>query len=27
VDAVFDKSLQLEAFYDFCKTLNISPRR
>ncbi len=27
VDAVFDKSLQLEAFYDFCATLNISPRR
>lgn len=27
VDAVFDKSLELEAFYDFCKTLNISPRR
>lgn len=27
VDAVFDKSLQLEAFYDFCRTLNISPRR
>lgn len=26
VDAVFDKSLQLEAFYDFCRTLNISPR-
>lgn len=27
VDAVFDKSLELEAFYDFCKKLNISPRR
>lgn len=27
VDAVFDKSLQLEAFYDFCSNLNISPRR
>ncbi|SEK06245.1 Response regulator receiver domain-containing protein [Variovorax sp. OK605] len=27
VDAVFDKSLQLEAFYEFCKQLNISPRR
>lgn len=24
---VFDKSLQLEAFYDFCATLNITPRR
>ena len=27
VDAVFDKSLQLEAFYDFCAALNITPRR
>ncbi|MDQ0607593.1 DNA-binding NarL/FixJ family response regulator [Variovorax sp. W1I1] len=27
VDAVFDKSLQLEAFYDFCAKLNITPRR
>jgi DNA-binding NarL/FixJ family response regulator len=27
VDAVFDKSLQLEAFYDFCAGLNITPRR
>ncbi|OEZ32145.1 response regulator [Variovorax boronicumulans] len=27
VDAVFDKSLQLEDFYDFCRTLGISPRR
>ncbi|MGJ7524578.1 response regulator [Variovorax sp. GB1P17] len=27
VDAVFDKSLQLEAFYDFCRALNISPSR
>jgi DNA-binding NarL/FixJ family response regulator len=27
VDAVFDKSLELEAFYDFCRALNISPRR
>jgi DNA-binding NarL/FixJ family response regulator len=27
VDAVFDKSLQLEAFYEFCRQLNISPRR
>jgi len=27
VDAVFDKSLQLEAFYDFCASLNITPRR
>lgn len=27
VDAVFDKSLQLEAFYEFCAGLNITPRR
>ncbi|MFS2102579.1 response regulator [Variovorax sp. Varisp85] len=27
VDAVFDKSHELEAFYEFCRTLNISPRR
>ena len=27
VDAVFDKSLQLGAFYDFCAALNIAPRR
>lgn len=27
VDAVFDKSLQLEAFYDFCRALNLSPSR
>lgn len=27
VDAVFDKSLQLDAFYDFCKTLNLSAAR
>ena len=27
VDAVFDKSLQLEDFYDFCRTLGIQTRR
>jgi hypothetical protein len=27
VDAVFDKSLQLDAFYDFCKSLGLSTAR